>query len=148
MRKTPPLNGQPGAGVVGKYKAPLSRVVAVLKDARRHELLALVDALRLGRPRERQVAAQLLEAAITTSVNSSHVNLIAQPVPPHSRGSRPGTITRASSIRRWRHDEYVQYDQYAATRAPREGRCRLHYRSCSSLSVLCPEGSTAGVGGS
>ena len=33
-------------------------------DARLYELLALVDALRLGRPQERRVAIELLEKAL------------------------------------------------------------------------------------
>ncbi|WP_046247199.1 hypothetical protein [Hymenobacter terrenus] len=37
---------------------------AAQQDARLHELLALVDALRLGRPRERHLAAKLLEEAL------------------------------------------------------------------------------------
>ncbi|OWP61505.1 hypothetical protein CDA63_19130 [Hymenobacter amundsenii] len=49
-------------------------VEAVQKDARLYELLALVDALRLGRPRERRVAAQLLEEAITDNNHSAHAS--------------------------------------------------------------------------
>jgi len=37
---------------------------AACDDARLYELLALVDALRLGRPRERRVATELLEKAL------------------------------------------------------------------------------------
>ncbi|WBA44045.1 hypothetical protein [Hymenobacter canadensis] len=47
---------------------------AAQKDARLYELLALVDALRLGRPRERRVAAQLIEAAITQHVSAANGN--------------------------------------------------------------------------
>lgn len=47
-------------------------VEAVQKDARLYELLALVDSLRLGRPREQPLAAKLLEAAITDRNYSLH----------------------------------------------------------------------------
>ena len=47
---------------------------AAQKDTRLYELLALVDALRLGRPRERSLVAQLLEAAITNAATPPHAN--------------------------------------------------------------------------
>ena len=42
---------------------------AALADARLYELLALVDAVRLGRPREKRVAAELLESALGVKTN-------------------------------------------------------------------------------
>ncbi|HEX8656216.1 MAG TPA: hypothetical protein VF690_01705, partial [Hymenobacter sp.] len=48
-------------------------VAAAQQDARLHELLALVDALRLSRPRERHVAAQLLEEFLVPVSTPRHV---------------------------------------------------------------------------
>ncbi|MBS0507241.1 MAG: MarR family transcriptional regulator [Proteobacteria bacterium] len=50
----------------GPTVAPLYRTApqAALADPALHRLLALVDALRVGRVRERQLAAQLLEAEL------------------------------------------------------------------------------------
>ena len=45
---------------------------AARRDARLHELLALADALRLGRPRERALAGKLLEKAIDALATASH----------------------------------------------------------------------------
>jgi hypothetical protein len=45
---------------------------AARRDARLHELLALVDALRLGRPRERTLAGQLLEEALRAYATAPH----------------------------------------------------------------------------
>lgn len=56
-----------GKGTVrGQNIAPLypSAVEAALKDEALHELLALVDALRVGRARERELAIQLLKERI------------------------------------------------------------------------------------
>ncbi len=48
---------------------------AASDDARLYELLALVDAIRLGRPRERRVAADLLEWALgITPISAAHAN--------------------------------------------------------------------------
>lgn len=44
---------------------------AARDDARLYELLALVDALRLGRPRERRVATELLEKALGVTKTSA-----------------------------------------------------------------------------
>ena len=52
----------PGGSVRGEAVAPLHRSVPriALRDAQVHELLALVDCLRLGRPRERALAARAI----------------------------------------------------------------------------------------
>lgn len=50
-----------GAAITPLYPGA---VIAAQQDVRLHELLALVDALRLGRPRERRLAGQLLEEAL------------------------------------------------------------------------------------
>jgi hypothetical protein len=59
----PPVWPDPHGTVRGESFAPLFRSVpaAARNDARLYELLALVDALRAGRVRERQLAAELLE---------------------------------------------------------------------------------------
>jgi hypothetical protein len=64
-----------GAAVEPLYA---SAIAAARSDARLYELLALVDAVRLGRPRERRVAAGLLEVALgVRSSNHAHGNDVA-----------------------------------------------------------------------
>jgi hypothetical protein len=51
---------------------------AARNDARLYELLALVDAVRLGRPRERRVATDLLETALGVKAGKpAHDNDVA-----------------------------------------------------------------------
>ena len=61
-----PVWAHPGGGARGPALAPLYRTApqAALADSALHRLLALVDALRVGRARERQLAAQLLAAEL------------------------------------------------------------------------------------
>jgi hypothetical protein len=63
----PPVWPDPDGPVQGVLVRPLYRSVprAALQDSNLHELLALVDALRLGRARERALAAQELEQRLS-----------------------------------------------------------------------------------
>ncbi len=62
----PPVWPSPLGSVRGQAIEPLYRSVpaAALKDQALHELLALVDALRIGRVRERELASRQLEARL------------------------------------------------------------------------------------
>lgn len=62
----PPVWPDPNGGVRGVTLQPLHKSVpkAVKKDPALHELLALIDALREGRVRERQLAARELSARL------------------------------------------------------------------------------------
>jgi len=63
----PPVWPSPSGKVRGYELSPLYAKApeAALKDAKLYELLALVDALRDGRARERQLAEKLLTARLT-----------------------------------------------------------------------------------
>ena len=63
----PPVWPHPEGAVRGEGLAPLYRSapVAALANPRLHELLALADALRSGRARERRLAADELESRLT-----------------------------------------------------------------------------------
>ena len=58
-----PVWAHPDGNVRGSAVEPLYKTVpnVALHDAEMHELLALVDAIRLGRARERRLAEKLLE---------------------------------------------------------------------------------------
>ena len=67
-----PVWAHPSGSAKGPTLAPLYRSApqAALADPALHRLLALVDALRAGRLRERQLAAQLLEAELTGTADA------------------------------------------------------------------------------
>lgn len=61
-----PVWAYPGGSTKGPTLPPLYHTApkAALADPALHQLLALVDALRIGRARERSLAAQLIEGAL------------------------------------------------------------------------------------
>lgn len=61
-----PVWGHPTGSAKGPTLSPLYRTVprAALADPALHRLLALLDALRIGRARERNLAAKLMEAEL------------------------------------------------------------------------------------
>lgn len=63
-----PVWAHPAGQAKGPTLSPLYRTApeAALADPALHRLLALLDALRIGRARERAMAAQLMEAALTS----------------------------------------------------------------------------------
>lgn len=63
----PPVWPDPEGSVRGQSVKPLypSAVLAARRDPELYDLLALVDALRLGRARERKLAEELLEKRLT-----------------------------------------------------------------------------------
>ncbi|MDQ7956261.1 MAG: MarR family transcriptional regulator [Pseudomonadota bacterium] len=62
-----PVWAHPAGGAKGPTLSPLYRTAphAALADPALHRLLALLDALRAGRARERTLAAQFMQAALT-----------------------------------------------------------------------------------
>jgi hypothetical protein len=62
-KELPPVWPDPAGRARGQTLMPLypKLPAAAREDARLYELLALVDALRIGQARERNVAARLLE---------------------------------------------------------------------------------------
>lgn len=65
--EAPPVWPDPEGTVRGQSVKPLypSAVLAARRDPELYDLLALVDALRLGRARERKLAEELLEKRLT-----------------------------------------------------------------------------------
>jgi hypothetical protein len=70
-----PVWAHPAGSAKGPTLSPLYRTApqAALNDPGLHRLLALLDALRTGRARERTMAAKLMEAELT-SANSSRAH--------------------------------------------------------------------------
>lgn len=68
-----PVWAHPAGGAKGPTLSPLYRTapVAALSDPALHRLLALLDALRAGRARERTLAAQFMQAALTAEPESA-----------------------------------------------------------------------------
>lgn len=64
----PPVWPDPDGPVRGYSFAPLYRTVAkaAMKDAKLYEMLALIDALRDGRPRETEIAVQELRKRLSS----------------------------------------------------------------------------------
>ncbi|HEU4459823.1 MAG TPA: hypothetical protein VFR90_11925 [Methylibium sp.] len=64
--KEAPVWAHPNGSAKGPTLSPLYRTApqAALADAALHRLLALLDALRIGRARERSLAAKLMEAEL------------------------------------------------------------------------------------
>lgn len=69
--EAPPVWPDPEGTVRGQSVKPLypSAVLAARRDPSLYDLLALVDALRLGRARERKLAAELLEKRLTENAS-------------------------------------------------------------------------------
>lgn len=68
-----PVWAHPAGGAKGPTLSPLYRTapVAALSDPALHRLLALLDALRAGRARERTLAAQFMQAALMAEPESA-----------------------------------------------------------------------------
>ena len=64
-----PVWAHPAGSAKGPTLSPLYRTApqAALADPALHRLLALLDALRTGRARERALAAEFMHAALTTA---------------------------------------------------------------------------------
>ena len=140
----PPVWPDPQGPVRGTEFSPLYKNVpaAARRDQKLYELLALVDAIRDGRMRERELAIKN-SPADWTPCDGSHAE--SEPGSPFAGGTKTGAASRADRIRRRLRDRSAHHRSGSRSGAPYAGR-GCYRRSCILCGVHRLGGASADAG--